>query len=300
MFRIGLLIIFGLAMAPQAGLAVEELQDCEFCPLMVKVDAGTFPRSGNFNVPPVQVAIDYAYALGKCEVSVGEFRRFAEETGLRSRGCRIFRTTGDKDNPDGGWDRPGFIQRDSRPVVCVSWDDAEAYTSWLSEKTGQSYRLPSEAEWEFAARGGAGHESAWFVTGKLKAGQAKCATCFGSDVMGREDDLATTSVGGNTRNPYGIFDMLGNAAEWTLDCNGALADAPRDGSAVLAGTCGERISRGGAFHNDWAELARFRVARAKGVGRNDLGFRVVRELSERERDPAFEWNVDGGFQSACK
>ena len=300
MVRIGLLLIIGLAMAPQAGLAVEELQDCEFCPPVVKVDAGSFPRSKNFDVPPVQVAIDYAYGLGKCEVTVGEFRRFVEETGFQSRGCQIFRTTGDKDRPEGGWDRPGFIQRDSRPVVCVSWDDAQAYTKWLSEVTGQSYRLASEAEWEFAARGGAGHESAWFVTGKLKAGEAKCATCFGSDVMGREDDLATTSVGGNTRNAYGLYDMLGNAAEWTLDCDGALGDAPTDGSAVLAGTCGERITRGGAFHNDWAELARFRVPQSQGVGRNDLGFRVVRELSERERDPAFEWKADSGFQPACK
>ena len=298
--RIGMLLAMALLVAPTAGLAADELQDCEKCPVMVRVEAGSFPRAKNFDTDPVPVSINYPFALGKCEVTVGEFGQFVEDTGFESRGCQRFSTVGDKDYPKGGWDDPGFRQRDSRPVVCVNWEDAQAYAAWLSEMTGQAYRLPSEAEWEFAARAGAGHESSWFVTGNLNAGEAKCATCFGGGVMGREDDLATASVGGDFKNSLGVADMLGNVAEWTLDCSGPLSAAPNDGSAGQAGDCAERISRGGAFHNDWAELARFRVPRPQGMRRNDLGFRVLRELPLSGSDPAFEQYAEGGFQSDCK
>ena len=294
------LTLVALLAVPRTSLAADILQDCEFCPRMVKVDPGTFPRSEAFDIAPEDVAIGYSYALGECEVTVGEFRRFAEESGLESRGCQLFRTTGEEAYPEGGWNDPGFRQRDSRPVVCVSWTDAKSYAEWLSEKTGATYRLPSEAEWEFAARSGSGHESSWFVTGNLKAGQAKCATCFGSDVMGREDDLTTASVGGSFRNSFGLSDMLGNASEWTLDCNGSLTDAPADGSANSAGDCGKRITRGGVFHGDWAGLSRYRVARPKDKAWNDLGFRVLRELVGSGQDPAFDAYGDSGFKSACK
>ena len=295
-----LLLLVALIAAPHSAFALEKLQDCETCPLMVKVEAGSFPRSGKMDTAPTEVSIESSFALGECEVTVGEFRRFAEDTGLQSSGCQLFGTTGDKAYPEGGWADPGFLQRDSRPVVCVSWDNVQAYAAWLSERTGKTYRLPGEAEWEFAARAGAGHESAWFATGKLKAGNAKCATCFGSDVMGREDDLSTISVGGQYRNQYGLSDMLGNASEWTLDCGAPLEDGPADGSPNQAGDCAVRITRGGAFHNDWAELARFRVPRPVGAGRNDLGFRVLRELDGPESDQAFEKYAENGFPSACK
>ena len=269
-------------------------QECDACPRMVEVDAGTFPRARHFDFEPVTVAVGAGFALGMCEVTVGEYRRFAEATGRPETGCLRFATTGDRDDPEAGWAAPGFRQSDRRPVVCVSWEEAQAYAAWLSERTGQRYRLPSEAEWEYAARAGTGHESAWYVTGALAPGQAKCASCFGGDVMGREDDLATASVGGSFRNAFGFADLLGNVAEWTGDCAGPLEAAPRDGSAREAGDCRERISRGGAFHSDWAELARFRVARPADMRRNDLGFRVARDLTAAAPAEA------GEFASDCR
>ncbi len=294
------LFAFGLIFGPLQSLAFDELQDCAACPLMVKVASGSFPRAANASDTPVTVNIGYGYALSKCEVTVGEFAEFADATGFQSTGCRLFRTTGDIDYPEGGWNDPGFRQRDTRPVVCVSWNDASSYAEWLSEQTGQTYRLPSESEWEYAARAGAGHESKWYVRGNLKTGEAKCATCFGSDVMGREDELTSSNVGGKFKNSFGLADMLGNVSEWTLDCGeGELADSPVDGSAQLAGNCGKRITKGGAFHNDWAGLSRFRVPRHVEVGRNDLGFRLFRELENSGNDPAFDQYAVSGFESAC-
>ena len=295
------LFAFGLILVPIQAFAVDELQDCETCPLMVRIEGGSYPRAGNIDETPVTVNIGYDYALSRCEVTVGEFAEFANEAGLQTKGCQLFRTTGDIDYPEGGWNDPGFRQRDTRPVVCVSWDDANAYAEWLSDRTGQAYRLPSESEWEFAARAGAGHDSKWFVRGNLKTGEAKCATCFGSDVMGREDELTSANVGGKYRNPFGLADTLGNVSEWTLDCgDGALAESPVDGSARQGEGCGERITKGGAFHSDWAGLARFRVARNAGQGRNDLGFRVLRELAAAGNDPAFGRYASSGFESACR
>ena len=294
------LFAFGLILVPIQSFAYDELQDCAACPLMVKVERGSFPRAGNVSDTPVTVNIDYDYALSRCEVTVGEFAKFANAAGIQSSGCQLFRTTGDIDYPEGGWSDPGFRQRDTRPVVCVSWNDARAYAEWLSGQTGQTYRLPSESEWEFAARAGAGHESKWYVRGNLKTGEAKCATCFGSDVMGREDDLTSANVGGKFRNPFGLADMLGNVSEWTLDCaEGELADSPVNGSPRLAGNCGKRITKGGAFHSDWGGLSRFRVARNVEIGRNDLGFRLLRELDNAGNDPAFGEYATSGFESAC-
>ena len=300
MSRFLALFAFGLIFIPIQSFAFDELQDCAACPLMVKIAGGSFPRAGNVSDTPVTVNIGYDFALSRCEVTVGEFAKFANAAGVQSKGCQLFRTTGDTDHPDGGWNDPGFRQRDTRPVVCVSWDDASAYAEWLSDQTGQTYRLPSESEWEFAARAGAGHESKWFFRGNLKTGQAKCATCFGSDVMGREDELTSANVGGKFRNPFGLADMLGNVSEWTLDCGGGeLAESPVDGSARLAGNCSKRITRGGAFHSDWAGLSRFRVARHADIGRNDLGFRLLRELDSSGNDPAFDQYASSGFESAC-
>ncbi len=91
------LIAFGLIIVPIHAFAFDELQDCATCPLMVKIEGGSFPRAGNINDTPVTVNIDYDYALSRCEVTVGEFAEFANATGLESNGCQLFRTTGDID-----------------------------------------------------------------------------------------------------------------------------------------------------------------------------------------------------------
>lgn len=276
---LGLVATLALVIPLSAAVAKSEFQDCETCPVMVEVPPGKYARAHNLDEPSYDVDIGYAFAMSKYEVTVGEFHQFAEDTQLESGGCHLFRTTGYENYARGGWNDPGFLQRETRPVVCVDWEDAQAYATWISQKTGATYRLPSEAEWEYAARAGAGLTSDWFRRGNLEAGEAKCATCFGGDAMGREDDLATASVGGVRLNPFGFSDQLGNAAEWTLDCaNRSFAEAPADGRPWLEGDCQRRITRGGTFHNEWGELARFRLPQDRAVATNDVGFRIVKEL----------------------
>ncbi len=262
-----------------AAIAAEEFQDCEVCPVMVGIPAGSFERSDAIDGPVFTVTMNAPFAVSKFEVTSGEFKHFVEATGLTTAGCERFSTTGPKFEADGGWDNPGFSVRDEKPVTCVSWEAANAYADWLSELTGETYRLPSEAEWDYAARAGAGNSTEYLITGNLEIAQAKCSTCFGGEVMGREDDLAPSTVGGMKLNGFGLADVLGNAAEWTLDCkNPSIAQAPTDGAPFLAGICEFRIARGGAFHNEMQELVRFREGRAIGIGHNDIGIRLLKQL----------------------
>jgi len=265
--------------AGNSAIAAEEIQDCETCPVMVVIPAGSFERSDTIDGPSFSVSLEKQYAMAKFELTLAEFKPFVAATGFADRGCERFKTTGAIPDTEAGWDAPGFSVRDEHPVVCLSWDAANAFAAWLSEQTGETYRLPSEAEWDYAARGGAGNSSEYLISGNLEFAQAKCATCFGGEVMGREDDLAPTSVGGMNLNPFGLGDVLGNTAEWTADCqNTSLAAAPTDGTAYLDGNCDQRITRGGTFHNEMQELARFRFARATGIGHNDIGIRLLREI----------------------
>jgi formylglycine-generating enzyme required for sulfatase activity len=262
-----------------SALAAEELQDCETCPVMVVIPSGSFERSDTLDGPTFSVAFEKQYAMAKFELTLAEFKPFVAATGFSNLGCERFRTTGPVADPEAAWDAPGFSVRDEHPVVCLSFEAANAFAAWLSEQTGETYRLPSEAEWDYAARGGAGNTSEYLISGNLEFAQAKCATCFGGEVMGREDDLAPSSVGGMNLNPFGLGDVLGNAAEWTLDCtNASLANAPTDGAAFLDGNCDQRITRGGAFHNEMQELARFRFGRTASTGHNDIGIRLLREM----------------------
>ena len=260
--------------------AQEELQDCEECPVMVTVPAGSFVRSLGAEAPGFEVSLDVPYAISMHEITVGQFRRFIDATGhAMEGGCTLFTLTGGgRHEPELNWMSPGYRTSDARPVNCVSEQDAWAYAGWLSEMSGETYRLPSEAEWAYAARAGRPNDVQWFALGYLRSGDAFCATCFGGEVMGREDQL-TPSQGGGKANPFGIVAMLGNVAEWTSDCYAESLDgAPVDGAARADGDCNMRSARGGAFHNEMTELAGFRMAYGTDVRRNDIGIRLARDL----------------------
>ena len=279
-FATGAAFLAASMLAPVgAAFGAEEFQDCEVCPVMVVIPAGSFERSDAVDGPDFGVTFNAPFALSKFEVTSGEFKHFIEATGFDVRGCERYSTTGPIFEADGGWDDPGFSVRDDKPVACINWLSASVYAQWLSLETGETYRLPSEAEWDYAARAGAGNSMDYLITGNLELAQAKCATCFGGEVMGREDDLAPSSVGGMKLNGFGLADVLGNVAEWTLDCqNPSIAEAPTDGAPFLDGDCEFRMTRGGTFHNEMQELARFREGRAFSVGHNDIGIRLLREL----------------------
>ena len=164
--------------------------------------------------------------------------------------------------------------QDNRPVSDVSWDDAQAYATWLSGQTGDAYRLPSEAEWEYAARAGTTTKYHW---GNTRVGQNR-ANC--EDCGSRWDDRQTTPVGQFAPNAFGLYDMHGNVWEWVEDCaNRSYTGAPTDGSAWGSGRCIQRLRRGGAFNSGRLSLrAASRYGSQPHLRGDTRGFRVARSL----------------------
>ncbi len=222
-------------------------RDCADCPEMVVIPTGSFtmgsperetdryPNEG----PQHPVSIRQAFAAGKYEVSKAQFGRFVAESG-HSVGGGCYWWTGSKFELDAAksWRSPGYAQTENDPVACVSWEDAKAYTRWLSQKTGKTYRLLTEAEWEYAAR--AGTSTAYSFGDTITTQQANH-----SNTLER-----TVPVGSYPANAFGLHDMHGNVWEWTQDCwNANYNGAPSDGSAWTAGDCGPRVLRGGSWVN---------------------------------------------------
>jgi formylglycine-generating enzyme required for sulfatase activity len=257
-------------------------KDCAHCPEMVVVPAGRFVmgvklgrrRRESNEEPAHEVVLQRDFAVGRYEVSVGEYRAFVEATGDEpKRGCKVWngiRHEDDKKN----WRDPGYPVDDSRPVVCIDWKEAKAYADWLSDTTGHRYRLLSEAEWEYAARSGGGTRYWWgdhFV-----AGQANCKDC-GSDW----DDEKSAPVGQFLPNYFGVYDMHGNVEEWVEDCwHDNYAGAPADGNVWQNdGECKRRVKRGGTW-NEPKDDARSGNRNRDGADNHTsaLGFRVARDL----------------------
>jgi formylglycine-generating enzyme required for sulfatase activity len=169
---------------------------------------------------------------------------------------------------DQGWGRG------RRPIINVSWHDAVAYTQWLSSQTGESYRLPSEAEWEYAARAGSTTKYSW--GNDIGRNRANCDGC-GS----RWDDEKTAPVGSFRANRWGLYDVHGNVWEWVKDCyNDSYRGAPTDGSAWESGDCSRRVLRGGS----WGSLPGFLRAASRngltaGSRYGSVGFRVARTVT---------------------
>ena len=218
----------------EAGIAefADALADGERGPVMVLVQSGAFRMGCVSGVgcrrdegPVRDVSFDAPFALSKYEITFDDFDRFTDAVG-RSR----------LPSPR-GW------QRTNRPVVNVSWEDATAYANWLTARTSRTYRLPSEAQWEYAAR--AGTSTAYNWGNELESGRANCKGC-GSEW----DNNSTAPVGFFAPNAWGLHDMHGNVWEWVLDCRSDnYANAPTDGSARADGNCLRRMMRGGSWSN---------------------------------------------------
>jgi formylglycine-generating enzyme required for sulfatase activity len=234
----------------------EAFRDCPDCPELVVVPAGTFNMgsSAPFEGPVHKVTFAKPFAVGRFEVTFDEWDRCVADKGCSFR-------------PD-----DKGLGRGKRPVINVSWLDAKEFTAWLSAKTGKKYRLPTEAEWEYVARGGTNSPFWWGQA--IGQGQANCRECNSGNV------LQTLPVGSFKSNPFGIYDTSGNAAEWVEDCwNDSYRGVPQDGTAATGGQCGWRVLRGGAFDGQAksvASAARFRYDHDVRYPAN--GFRVWREL----------------------
>ncbi len=244
-------------------LAGGAFRDCDGCPEMIPIRAGTFRMgclSGRdceyYELPVRTVTIVRPFALSKHEVKFEEYDRFARDTDRDRSG-------------DQGWGRG------RRPVVGPSWHDAQAYASWLSLETGAEYRLPSEAEWEYAARAGTTTVYSW--GNEIGSNRANCDGC-GS----RWDDEMTAPVGSFAANAWGLHDMHGNVDEWMEDCwHESYRGAPEDGAAwTVGGDCGQRMLRGGAWNSGRVRLrSAFRVRGSAGPEYFSIGgLRVARTL----------------------
>jgi len=269
-------------------------RDCPDCPEMTVIPDGSFTMGSSVqekswaanhgakaewvaDESPQHLVTLRSFAIGKYDVTRGEYAVFVRETGYPS---------GDGCGHDGGqwnkkagvnWQNPGFTQTDHDPVVCVSWKDARAYVSWLNDKVHgslpgtESYRLPNESEWEYAARGGTTTRFWWGDDDAVGADHAWLESNSGGH---------THPVGLKPANPFGLYDMVGNVWQWTEDCYAdSYSAAPTDGMASEMGGACRRVDRGSSwFYPTW--LLRSAVRERNPADYRDImmGFRVARAL----------------------
>lgn len=297
---------FALAL-PIAPIAAAEPRApaCDACPEMVVIPAGRFtigspdsePGRGVDEGPRRVVTIAQPFALATHEVTRAEYARFIAATRHPTGGgCITDRVKQGDWQPDAGttWRDPGFAQGDDHPVACVSWHDAQAYVAWLNEQGGGGYRLPSESEWEYAARAGSTTAYPWGddVDGGCAYANAADATLAdkyrGYAASACRDGATNTSpVGAYRANAFGVYDLIGNTNEWVEDCATTSYDAlPDDGRADTSGDCTRHVVRGGS----WGTMTKdYRVANrmryAADALDDSIGIRVARTLSAGdERD----------------
>jgi formylglycine-generating enzyme required for sulfatase activity len=284
-----------LTAAQERGLKPKDsFRECENCPEMVVVPAASFTmgsaekEEGRWldEGPQHDVTIAKPFAVGKFHVTVGQYKAFVQETGYRaSPKCSTYEAGGIanwKERADRSWRNPGFTQEGFHPVVCVSFDDAKAYIKWLADKTRKPYRLLSEAEFEYSARGqtspGA-YPRFWFGDSEKdlcrygnfwdqKAGSTNAPCDDGYD--------RTSPVGHYQPNAFGLYDMAGNAWQWMEDCwHDNYNGAPADGAAWTAGNCSDHVVRGSA----WSGSLRAAFRQKLSGPHDSAGFRLARTIT---------------------
>lgn len=304
---LALVLNYAFLLAPVSYSAEpKSFQDCPNCPKMVVIPTGRFYMGTPDSVtqfegvkakrakrerPVHPVWVKLRFAIGKYEITRTQYAAFIQDNGYTAPGgCKYW--TGEKFEiaDDKDWKDPGYPQGDNHPAVCISWNDAKAYTKWLSLKTGKAYRLPSEAEWEYAARAGSGTARFW---GNNSAKACKFANVFDKTGAASGEFLTmtphrcddgykqTSPVGSYMANAFGLHDTAGNAWEWNEDCwHKSYSGAPIDNRAWTAsGRCNQRIVRGGS----WISIARYvrsgnrsKINKDSRIYRN--GFRVALTL----------------------
>jgi formylglycine-generating enzyme required for sulfatase activity len=248
---------------PEGGTVI---QDCSVCPEMVVIEEGNFEMGSNEydSEKPVHTVNVPAFALARTEVTFAQW-----EACVADGGCSGYQPK------DEGWGRG------ERPVINVSWNDAQNYVRWLSRKTGHTYRLPSEAEWEYAARAGTTTKYWWGDQASheyMNYGKDECCDGWAS---GRDRWEKTAPVGQFPASAFGLLDMNGNVWEWVEDCwNASYSGAPSNGSAWTSGDCGKRVLRGGSWGSGpRGARAAYRVGGDSSNRLSGDGFRPARVIS---------------------
>jgi formylglycine-generating enzyme required for sulfatase activity len=304
-FTLLVLWAYSGAHAGSAAPEPQSFKDCDSCPELVRIEAGVFQMgtAEDEQLPPEvpakriaeerpahTVQIDYPFAIGRYEVSMREFAVFVEETDFEADQCFGLIGAEWKFLPAANWREPGFAVTDDHPATCLSYENFAVYLQWLSERTGQTYRFPTEAEWELAARTGLGDDPA-----PASLGAQACEHLNGADSQFKQvysadwkpgffecDDgyAASAPVGSYKPNQLGMYDMAGNVSEWTEDCSGSSHEgAPTDGSAHQLDSCEARVLKGGS----WSGGPGFLRPAIRGgfpitLRGDGHGLRVVREL----------------------
>lgn len=303
-------LIFAAAAGP-ASAASSAGRDCRGCPEMVKIPAGKLnmgspdsePGRDPIEGPQHRVSVR-SFAIGRYDVSRGEWARFVAATRRTTiDGCQWSGPSRDHD-ANANWRRLGFTQDDTHPVVCVTWHDARDYAAWLSRKTHHHYRLPSEAEWEYAARGGTATAYWWGTGPSHDFANHGTEECCGGRIERRDRWRFTSPGNAFPANGFGLHDMAGNVLQYVADCfMPSYAGAPTDGAARTMtealktsgdladlngkSSCDYRVVRGG----DWGDRAAWvraasrsfapppeRGAALANYRSGGVGFRVVRDL----------------------
>ena len=239
---------------------VDEAKVRQYAGEMVSIPGGTF-RMGDLNgagydgEKPVHSVTVPAFRMGKYEVTFAQW-----DACVADGGC------GGYTAEDEGWGRG------NRPVINVSWDDIQGFIDWLNSKTGGNFRLPTEAEWEYAARAGSTTKYSW--GNSIGSNRANCDGC-GS----RWDDDRTAPVGSFSANAWGLHDLHGNVWEWVQDCsNDSYVGAPTDGSAWTSGDCGRRVRRGGSwFYTPRLLRSAYRYWNTRSYRFFQIGFRLAQD-----------------------
>ena len=256
------LIWLNSAESSEGFIAGTSFSDCDDCPEMVVIPTGSFEmgdatgKRSDRERPAHKVTLKQQFAIGKQEITYAQW-----DSCVADGGCK--HTADDKN-----------YGRDQRPVGDIGWNDAVEYVIWLAKKTGQLYRLPSEAEWEYVRRAGSTKDFSW--GDKLGKGNAVCYTCG----IGGVGASISATVGGYAPNQFGIYDMVGLVSEWVEDCaNNNYEGAPTDGSAWLTGDCSRRVERGGNFYDDVNSFVpSYRYSKNVDSRQPERGFRVARTL----------------------
>lgn len=248
-------------------------RDCEDCPEMVVLPTGKFAMGAaateaarkSSELPSHNVTINYVLAVARTEITFTEW-----DACSTAKACR--------QNIASNW------PRGQQPAININWNDAVAYTEWLSKITGQPYRLLSEAEWEYAAR--ANSQTAYAWGDNIGINQANCTECGPQSTQSTV--IGPQLVGSYIHNPYSLFDMHGNVQEWVQDCwHDNYQGAPQDGSPWLTACSeGRRVTRGGAWDSNATALrSAARDRKTWDHVSSNIGFRIARVITPSQQQP---------------
>ena len=301
---------FAQALAPGA-----MLRDCRDCPELIVVPAGQYsmgssteeharfgvtPEYAATELPAHGVRIARPFAVGRYAVTRDEWARYAQSAAGQTSaerggtGCAVLTPATGVWAVDAArsWRDPGYAQTGREPVVCISWNEAQAYAAWLSQRSGKRYRLLTEAEWEYAARAGSHTANYWGSDASQACAHANASDQDRADAHAytravpdsyfpcRDGHVHTAPVDAYGANAFGLYGMSGNVWQWVEDCfNDSHAGAPADGSARRDGDCRYRVDRGAS----WVNSPRFVRAAARHkdlveARTSVLGLRLARDL----------------------